>query len=83
MSERSGGEAAITLSSVKKHLGNRIITRSMKGSDNKTKIRVESFAILLPFFLLSLQVRGHVSAFRNRPNSWKRFPFGSGPKFQN
>ena len=37
MSERSGGEAAIDLSSFKKHLGNRIITRSMTGSDNKTK----------------------------------------------
>ena len=83
MSEKSGGEAAIDISSFKKHLGNQINTRNTTGSDNKTKIRVESFAILLPFFLLSLQVRVHVSAFRNRPNSWKRFPFGSGPKFQN
>ena len=41
MRAKCGGEEAIDRSSLKKHLGNRIITRSMTGSDNKTKIRVE------------------------------------------
>ena len=80
MRAKCGGEEAIDLSSLKKHLGNRINTRNMTSSDKKNKkFASETFAIYLCD--LSVSLREHVFGLSGSAQFQKLMSFRFRPEF--